>query len=72
MASATKCTSNDDLFQMFVVTRYPGSNDTVSIATDESICLDVAKETNAKNKSKVHFTPCTTSEKQKWIYDSRV
>lgn len=72
VASVSECSSNLDLFQMFVLTRYAAENSAVSIATDESVCLDVVKEADARNKLKVFFSACVNSNKQKWIYNSDV
>ncbi|XP_065217112.1 polypeptide N-acetylgalactosaminyltransferase 3-like [Planococcus citri] len=68
VASVSECSSNLDLFQMFVLARYESQNNSVSIATDESVCLDVVREANA-DKLKVFFSACTNSNKQKWIYN---
>lgn len=72
LAAVSKCSSNSDLMQMFVMAFEPNSTDIGSIATDESVCLDISSQSDGEMKPKVHIVACSGSEKQKWIYDKKV
>lgn len=43
-----------------------------TIATDESVCLDVSIPYRTENNSKVYMSACIGSEKQKWHYSPQV
>lgn len=64
--SLLPCTHIPILAQMFV-TQLP----TDSIATDESVCLDVPEVENDMSP-RVRIMPCSGFERQRWHYDKEV
>lgn len=72
MASVAECNSNSNLMQIFVMA-YDSNNSSVgTIATDESVCLDISSQSNSEMKPKVHIVACSGSDSQKWMYDIEV
>ncbi len=59
--------------QMFVMAFESNNSRRVgSIATDESVCLDISSQSQNEMKPKVHIVACSGSDRQKWLYDEEV
>lgn len=72
LATVSPCSSNNDLMQMFVMAYESNDTKVGSIATDESVCLDISSQSVSEMKPKVHIIACSGSERQKWMYSEEV
>ena len=75
-ASLASCISQNDLSQMFIMI-YDDDTDSGrekkgSIATDESVCLDISNQADQELKPRVQVVSCSGLENQKWIYNEDV
>lgn len=68
LATVAPCSTNKDLMQMFVMAYEANDTNVGSIATDESVCLDISSQSESELKPKVHILACSGSERQKWVY----
>lgn len=57
---------------MFVMAYEANDTNVGSIATDESVCLDISSQSESELKPKVHILACSGSERQKWVYSEEV
>lgn len=75
-ASLASCIPQNDLSQMFIMIYDNGSDSGTekkgSIATDESVCLDISNQADRELKPRVKVVSCSGLENQKWIYNEDV